>query len=186
MDTDAETVQALNLNESASSACKRVAAVRLAAEEAKERVRVGGLRRTLARIQQANSNAEESLALLQLRCGKVLEMGELETAKAKELSANSRLLAMKGEEYKDRIARLSSQMATISASIPTVDKLEALHSEADARLAILTQKKHLLDGLQQLPPDLHLAQIKIAEKKHELSRLIQKKDAQLQRIMDSS
>ncbi|KAJ3266094.1 hypothetical protein HDU77_002581 [Chytriomyces hyalinus] len=172
MDTDTETVQALNLNESASSACKRVAAVRLAAEEAKER--------------QANSNAEESLALLQLRCGKVLEMGELETAKAKELSANSRLLAMKGEEYKDRIARLSSQMATISASIPTVDKLEALHSEADARLAILTQKKHLLDGLQQLPPDLHLAQIKIAEKKHELSRLIQKKDAQLQRIMDSS
>ncbi|KAJ3029649.1 UNVERIFIED_CONTAM: hypothetical protein HDU68_011553, partial [Siphonaria sp. JEL0065] len=129
-------------------------------------------KRRLLKLKTANANAKKLLARDDSSTNK-----ELEAEKAKELNQNARILNAKGTEYDQRIQALSF------APPLNLDTLDDSQASINNLLASLKVKKDTLAAFKELPPDIHLANMMLAEKKLKLTELIQKKDKLLQSIM---
>ncbi|KAI8617571.1 hypothetical protein BC830DRAFT_1112918 [Chytriomyces sp. MP71] len=178
----------------------------LSVSEARARLRVAHLRRALSAV------GRRTAAIVKLKAGSdasgVLIMDPrvsdgsgglgaldhsqgqdavVERDKAAELTANTRVLALKGTEYVERKRTLEERREAIAGGKNRVeinDVLQLRYAVAE-KIRVLEEKKDRLSGYQDLPPDMHLAQLKLAEKKMQLASLIKKKDSLLQSIMNA-
>ncbi|KAJ3152658.1 hypothetical protein HDU86_005531 [Geranomyces michiganensis] len=99
---------------------------------------------------------------------------ELQRQRTREWARNAHMLAEKGQEYADRLHSVESR---IDPALPTYTPatLLALADEVDGMQADLANKRALLKGFADLPPDPLLANLKLSQRKTELKGLIERK-----------
>ncbi|KAJ3176141.1 HAUS augmin-like complex subunit 1 [Geranomyces variabilis] len=106
---------------------------------------------------------------------------ELQRQRTREWTHNARMLEEKGEEYADRLHSVEER---IDPSLPsyTPAALLDLADKVDAMQIDLANKRAVLKGFADLPPDPVLAKLKLAQRKMELRGLIERKQEILSSI----
>ncbi|KAJ3207536.1 hypothetical protein HDU83_004705 [Entophlyctis luteolus] len=102
------------------------------------------------------------------------------------LELNTSVLTQKGEEYDERARLLERERPDGRSNelrgINAFEELEALHTEISQNREALRAKMELLATCSELPPDVTLARVKLAERRQQLHALVVQKDALLRGI----
>ncbi|KAJ3210585.1 hypothetical protein HDU67_005169 [Dinochytrium kinnereticum] len=96
---------------------------------------------------------------------------------------DSSILVQKGQEYSERIEYLKSSTDTNRSSQLNFTKLNNLRDEIASMKQERAENKMKLDSYQDLPPDMTLAKIKVAEGKHKLEGLIERRQVLLEGML---
>ncbi|KAJ3164025.1 hypothetical protein HDU88_005678 [Geranomyces variabilis] len=106
---------------------------------------------------------------------------ELQRQRTREWTRNARMLEEKGEEYADRLQSVEERIdPSLSSYAP--ETLLDLAEKVDAMQTDLANKRAVLKGFADLPPDPVLANLKLAQRKMELRGLIERKQEILSSI----
>ncbi|KNC99204.1 uncharacterized protein SPPG_05459 [Spizellomyces punctatus DAOM BR117] len=106
---------------------------------------------------------------------------EVDNQRLLEYNRNTDVLRQKGHEYNNRLAELEALIPP-DIDLYRHDTILALQSEVDAMANELEKKDITLRSFCDLPPDMALARLKLTERRQELARLIENKQAVLSSI----
>ncbi|TPX67005.1 hypothetical protein SpCBS45565_g04118 [Spizellomyces sp. 'palustris'] len=106
---------------------------------------------------------------------------EVDNQRLLEYNRNTDVLLEKGHEYNNRLAELEALIPP-DIHLHRYDTILALQSEVEAMANELEKKDITLRSFCDLPPDIALARLKLTERRQELSRLIDNKQALLSSI----
>jgi len=150
-----------------------------------ERDRLAGMVETVeTRTTEARTKLEKLQGFL-AQAQHARDTGELE--RTKEHRANTQVLNSKAQEYVKKLEKVEQQYAATGIEqaglrYPALCRLE---KEIDRIEGDLAARQKVLKGYKDLPPDISLAKLKVAEAQERLMVLTQERERMLATIADS-
>ncbi|KAJ3100982.1 hypothetical protein HDU97_001738 [Phlyctochytrium planicorne] len=180
--TLAKLAQILELNDVSTTSYQTAMADIIIDEQALE-IRISERKKLLSELKQRRKAVNDLRGRIKSQRNEMDMQSEINEEMLEKWQEDATTLAAKVQEYEARADYFKSSVQPQDVEELSFQNLEKLNTKAEELKAEWTRNKETLDSFKDLPPDVTLAKIHLAEKKQMLAELVDRRQALLENML---